>query len=61
MISQFKEDGANNRYEPKTDTTLVGGWVGQRKAWVLPGGRITMQVGTAKRALFAMAKLRAVK
>lgn len=59
MISQFKEDSENNRYEPKTDTTLVGGWVGQRKAWVLPGGRITMRVGTANYALFAMAKLRA--
>ncbi|HUH57511.1 MAG TPA: hypothetical protein VL020_03230 [Pseudomonadales bacterium] len=61
MISQFKQDSANNRYEPKSDTTLVGGWVGQRKAWVLPGGRITLQVGTAKRALVTMARLRAVK
>lgn len=61
MISQFKEDSENNRYEPKTDTTLVGGWVGKRKAWALPGGRITMQVRTARLALQYMAKLRAAK
>lgn len=55
----FIEDSNNNRYDHKTNTVIIGGWVGNKMAWILPGGSITMQVGTAKRALFAMAKLKA--
>lgn len=57
----FIEDSNNNRYDHKTNTVIIGGWVGNKMAWILPGGSITMQVRTARVALQAMAKMMAVK
>ncbi len=58
---KFTADTEKNLYCHKTNTLLLGGWVGNKPAWILPGGRITQQAGTAKRALQVMARLSAKK